>query len=247
VNADDPKNDPIAPGNDLSSMLNSSSADDAKIDHLVGFTFISPDPQLSPVNPPTFDAVEAMQEGIYADGVPASNATAGTPRTDDDRPILPLTPATQATDLPVEIKNTAVDPWDQVVNTWTATTKGDGPEMGRMFVEAWSDVFGWSVPTLPVPAAATSSGVTGATGATRVTGTTGTNGTTSSPDIPTAPVAPVVPPAPPVGNAVITQSPLVSTKPEYVMGIGDKNQKNFKTFYLDLPWLTSGVSVTAAA
>ena len=84
-NTDDSKNDPIAPGNDLTSMLSSSSAADAKTDHLAGFTFVSSNPQLSPVNPPVFDAVSAMDEGIYAEGEPGSTAAAS--RINDEHPF----------------------------------------------------------------------------------------------------------------------------------------------------------------
>jgi hypothetical protein len=156
-NTDDSKNDPIAPGNDLTSMLSSSSAADAKTDHLAGFTFVSPNPQLSPVNPPVFDAVSAMDEGIYAEGEPGSTAAA--PRINDERPILRPTPLTQTQDLPVEVPTSVADPWEAVVDAWTATAAEEGEEMGRLFAQAWSDAFGWNAPTtLPNFPAAASSG-----------------------------------------------------------------------------------------
>jgi hypothetical protein len=89
-------------------MLSSSSAADAKTDHLAGFTFVSPNPQLSPVNPPVFDAVSAMDEGIYAEGEPGSIAAA--PRINDKRPILPPTPPAQTQDLPVKVPTSVADP-----------------------------------------------------------------------------------------------------------------------------------------
>ncbi|KAF2737786.1 hypothetical protein EJ04DRAFT_86888 [Polyplosphaeria fusca] len=158
--------DPVRAGNNIGTLLSGNTAD-ATIDHLVGFTIRSPDPKLPSWSFPEFDAMAAMQEGVFQDGVtdPSEkpvrrNALLGPATEDDERPVLKGTPAPQTADLPVDKKP---DVWvddkslkdggfmdvgpsfDELEGVWKQVDE----EATQLVADVWGDMMGWWGPEVP--------------------------------------------------------------------------------------------------
>ncbi|KAF2465819.1 uncharacterized protein BDR25DRAFT_378525 [Lindgomyces ingoldianus] len=171
----DKNEDPTHAGNSIATLLNSENASDATVDHLVGFTFRSPDPKLPSWSFPEFNALAAMQEGVFQDdGDPLDkpvrkNALLGPATGIDERPKLKPTPPSQTTDLPdakkpdiwVEDKSLVdggfldVGPsFDEVEGVWQAVDE----EATQLVADAWGDVMGWWGVEVPGSAGSSLSG-----------------------------------------------------------------------------------------
>ena len=149
---DDEHEDPLLAGNNIGTLLNSSTSSNSTIDHICAYTFRSPAPQLPAWSFLEFNALDAMREGVFEDGVvntaPRANPILGPQAAQpvDERPVLKPTPATQVGDLPGKKKpNTGVDGKDpgpsyiEIENTWNAVDDG----VTQVVADAWSAMLGW--------------------------------------------------------------------------------------------------------
>jgi hypothetical protein len=149
---DNEHEDPLLAGNNISTLLNSSTSSDSTIDHICAYTFKSPAPQLPAWSFPEFNALDAMQEGVFEDGVidpaPRANPILGPQAAHpvDERPVLKPTPATQVGDMAgmkmPNIGDDGKDPgpsYDEIEHAW----RGVDSEITQVLTDVWTAMLGW--------------------------------------------------------------------------------------------------------
>jgi hypothetical protein len=167
-------------GNNIPILLDGQSTP-STINHLMGFTFSAPDPQLPPYPEqlPEFNARSAMLESV----------------TDiADLPNLPPTPPAQTHSLPGPMTASRDGPlngqnWTTAATVWNTAD----PVAASWLASAWTGVLGWadqskSVAPLAVSSAAATSGGGGGGGSTSTT--TGGGTTTTTTTVPAPPTYP---------------------------------------------------------
>ena len=142
-------------GNNAPTLLNAqpSAADPNKSTalHLMGFTFLAPDPKL-PIAPEQlceFNAVVAMQESVL-DATQLVNLPPTPPAQTDSLP----SPATATRDGPKKLQN-----WTTAQAAWNAADAN----IAAMLTQTWTGLFGWADPSKVVAPNAQPAPVKGST------------------------------------------------------------------------------------